>query len=404
MQQLGRRKMMGKHTKSFAGLLIMAVLLVCLAGSSLGAPSAAVVDQWEIPFLNCLTGPIASIGEYMAWSAHRAAYEINQKGGIKGKPVKIVDYDTGVSPEKAVEQMARIVNKSLVSLGPVPEACIMAAMPLAVRQGLFSMTASTTYEYSTQFFPWTLSWYPPTDKHLAPAAAAWAKEQPKMKKVIQFVEKWACWPSMADAHADGLASVGVETFTVEVPTDAVTFGPLVVRALAQKPDGFMFTCTSEKVAKIIIELEKYGWKDKSKILIFSSADDMPLYTTGRDSLNGCYIYAYFDGAKETPRWKTFKENYKKDHGGLDPTSLSTIYYDCVYMIKRAIEETDVTGDPKKLKAERIMIRDYIRNMQDFDGIQMAWSMKDGIPSDKGSFLFVIENGIKKCVTYVEAWK
>ncbi len=128
---------MRKHAKSLVSVLAMAVLLVCLCASSLGAPqSTVVVDQWEIPFLNCLTGPIASIGAYMSWSAHKAADEINQKGGVKGKPIKIVDLDTGLSPEKAVEQMAKIVNKSLVALGPVPEACIMAAMP-SVQHGCF---------------------------------------------------------------------------------------------------------------------------------------------------------------------------------------------------------------------------------------------------------------------------
>jgi len=232
-----------KLCKSLGSVLLAIALMMCVGGSgALGAPSSkVVVDQWEIPFLNCLTGPIASIGEYMAWSAHRAADEINQKGGVKGKPIKIVDLDTGVSPEKAIEQMAKIVNKSLVALGPVPEACIMAAMPLAVKNGLLCMIASTTYEYQSQFFPYAVAWDSGSDKTLPPVLAGWAQRNPGMKRVVQFVERWACWPGMADAHAAGLASVGVKTVEIEVPTDAVTFGPLVVRALAQKPDGFVLT-------------------------------------------------------------------------------------------------------------------------------------------------------------------
>ncbi|HAN86463.1 MAG TPA: ABC transporter substrate-binding protein [Firmicutes bacterium] len=394
---------MRKLCKSLGSLLLAIVLMVCLGGSgALGAP--VVVDQWEIPFLNCLTGPIASIGEYMAWSAHRAADEINQKGGVKGKPIKIVDLDTGVSPDKALEQMAKIVNKSLVALGPVPEACIMSAMPLAVKHGLFCMIASTTYEYQSQFFPYAVAWDSGSDKTLPPVVAAWAKHNPEMKQVVQFVERWACWPGIADAHALGLASVGVKSIEIEVPTDAVTFGPLVVRALGRKPDGFVLTCTSDKAAKIIIELEKYGWKDKSKILVFSSADDMPLYTTGKEKLNGIYIYSYLDSEMETERWKSFKESYREAHGGLEPVSLSTVYYDCVYMVAEALENTPVTGDPKKLAQERALIRDYIRNVQDFEGVQMTWSNKDGVPTDKGSFLFRIENEAKQFVEYCPAWK
>ncbi len=86
---------------------------------------------------------------------------------------------------------------------------------------------------------------------------------------------------MADAHKIGLEQVGVKVLgDVEVPTDAVTFGPLVVKALNQKPDGIMFACRPEKAAKLIQELKSRGWKDMSNILLFSSADDAALYTTG----------------------------------------------------------------------------------------------------------------------------
>jgi len=383
----------------FNVLMIIMFILVFISFSSFANfRQEVVVDKWKIPFLNCVTGPIASIGEYMSWSANRAANEINLAGGIAGKPVEVVNYDTGVSPDKAVEEMAKLVDSALVVMGPVPEACIMASVPLAARKGLFCMTASTSYEYAIKYFPWTLSWFPPTDEKLPPITATWAKKHPDMKTVVQFLEKWACWPEMAKAHAIGIKSAGVKMLKdVEVPTDAVIFGPLVVKALAQNPDGIMLTCNAEKAAKIIIELDKNGWKDKSKILVFSSADDTSLYTTGGKYLEGVSVYNYINPDCENPRWIAFRKAYKEDHNGIEPGSLSTIYYDCVYMLKEAIENTGVTGDPTKLAKERIKIRDYCRNIKGFKGIQLTWDMKNGIPSDKGTFLFIIKNGKKKLI-------
>jgi branched-chain amino acid transport system substrate-binding protein len=50
---------------------------------------------------------------------------------------------------------------------------------------------------------------------------------------------------MADAHVIGLKSLGITVQDkIEVPTDAVTFGPLVVKALEQKPDGIVFLCNA----------------------------------------------------------------------------------------------------------------------------------------------------------------
>lgn len=372
------------------------LLLVILIAATIGTSGQDVmVDEWKIPFLNSVTGPIASIGEYMSWSANRAAEEINASGGVRGKPIKIDVIDTGVSKDKAMEEMAKLVDSALVVMGPVPEACIMAAVPIAVKAGLFSMVSSTSYEYAVEYFPWTLSWYPITEEKLPPITEAWAKLHPDMKTVVQFVENWAAWPPMAEAHAIGIENAGAKMLSqVDVPTDAVMFEPLVLKALAQKPDGIMLTCNSEKAAKIIIELVKKGWKDKAKILVFSSADDTALYTTGGESLEGISIYNYIDLNLDDPRWQAFREAYKKDHDGIEPASLSTNYYDSVYMIKEAIKNTGVTGDTEKLAEERIKIRDYCRNVKGFKGIQLTWDMTDGVPTGKGTFLFEIENGEK----------
>ncbi len=377
------------------------------AGKKAAATSAAagtgkvVVKEWKIPFLDCLTGPIASIGEYLMWGAKRAAYEINQAGGIAGKPVKIIPIDTGMDPAKGTVEMARVVKDSLTCLGPVPEPVIMAAVPIAVEHKMMCFTATTSYEYAAKFFPWSISWFAKTEEKLPPVVTAWAKMFPDMKKVVQFVEPYGPWPGMAKAHVIGLEKAGVQHLKdVEVPRDAITFGPLVVKALEQKPDGIIFACQSEKVAKLIKELKNRGWKDMGKLLIFNSADDAPLYTTGGSALNGAMIYNYINPNIDSPRWDAFKKAYAKDHNGMSPPSLSTHYYDAVYMIKEAIEKTGITGDPKKLMEERKKLADYCRNVKNFKGLMFTWSMKDGVPTDKPLFLFKIENGKKILVKEV----
>lgn len=353
---------------------------------------------WEIDFLNSLTGPIASIGNYMSWSAQRAAREINGAGGIAGKPVMVIEHDTGDSPEKAINQMAKIVDHTLVTMGPVPEVCIQAAMPLAVEKGLFCMPASTSYEITINYFPWSISWFPPTEQVLPGVTKTWAELQGTLQRVVQFTEKQAVWPQMAEFHASGLTRAGVrEVIEVEVPRDAIMFDSLVVKALSREPDGFILTCNSEKAAKIVIALHKQGWLDFSKILIFSSADDTSLYTTAGQFLNGCYIYNYIDPNSQNPRWISFREDYKKEHSGLEPSSLSTIYYDCVYMIKEAIENSGISGDKDLLAEERVKIRDYCRNVKSFQGIQQTWDMNEGVPSEKGAFLFIIQDNKKEFI-------
>jgi len=383
--------------KKTLGVLIAAALFFSLVGCGQPAPK-----EWTIPFLNSLTGAIASIGEYLEWGAERAAKEINDAGGIKGKPVRIVGVDTALDPQKGSTEMARLVKDTLVALGPVPEPVIMAAMPIAVENGMPSITATTSLEYAEKFFPWTVSWLPSTQDRLAPLVAVWAKQFPEMKQVVQFVENYGPWPGMADAHAAGITGLGMKVLDkVEVPGDAVTFGPLVVKALNEKPDGIIFACKPAAAAKLIKELKSRGWKNMDHLLLFSSADAPDLYTTGGKDINGAEIYNYINPGIDSPRWNAFKKAYGDAHSGQEPPSLSTNYYDAVYMIKEAIEKTGVTGSPSKLKAERKLIADYMANVKGFHGIMFDWDMKAGVPTNKPTYIFKIQDGQKVMVQEVK---
>ena len=371
------------------------VALVAITAATLGfASSQPEVTEWTVPFLNALTGPIASIGEYLDWGAQQAAREINAAGGIKGTPVKIVGVDTALDPQLGSVKMAEIVEKSLVALGPVPENVIQAAMPIAVEAKMMSMTATTSYEYAAPYFPWTVSWFPPTEQRLGVLVAGWGKLHPDMKKVVQFVENYGPWPGMADAHVKGLQGLGMTVEKVEVPTDAVTFGPLVVKALDMKPDGIVFVCNASKIGLMVKELKGRGWTAMGKILVFSSGDAPELYSTGGKDIDGVVVYNYINPFVDNPRWNVFKTAFKKDHKDMEPFSLSPNYYDAVYMVKEAIEKTGVTGDPKKLAEERKKIADYCANVKGFKGLQFDWDMKDGIPTNKPTYLFEIKDGKK----------
>lgn len=287
-----------KKTASIFVLLLLATTL------SFGQ-TKIVVTEWQIPFLNCLTGAIASIGEYLNWGAVQATKEINEAGGIAGKPVKIIPIDTALDAQKGSVEMARVVKSSLVALGPVPETVIMAAMPIAVENEMMSMTATTSLEYAEKYFPWTVSWFGRTDVTLGNIAYEWARQFTDLKEVVQFVEPYGPWPELAQAHVKGLEKAGVKLQKeILVPSDGVTFSTLVVKALSQKPDGIIFACNGEKVAKIIKDLKSHGWEKMDHLLIFWSADIPELYATAGSALSGVQIYNSIAPNLNTPDRKS----------------------------------------------------------------------------------------------------
>ena len=57
--------------------------------------------------------------------------------------------------------------------------------------------------------------------------------------------------------------------------------------------------------------------------------------------------------------------------------------------------TGVTGDPKKLKEERRKIAEHMANVKNFDGLLFNWDMSGGVPTNKPTYLFEIQDGKKK---------
>jgi branched-chain amino acid transport system substrate-binding protein len=384
---------MKKRIVVFYTVLILGIFSVHVGCKGEEKPGVTV-DTWEIPFLNVLTGPIASIGGYLQWGAEWAAAEINAAGGIAGKPVRIMRIDTSMEPAKGITEMSKLLDTALVVMGPVPEPVILAAVPLAAEEGIYSFTATTSYEYVADFYPWAISWYPPTEEPLPPIITGWLNHTGG-KRVVQFVENYSVWAGMAKAHEKGIRDAGATVLNqVDVPTDAVSFGPLAVNALSQNPDSIIFVCNAQKIPGIIAELKTRDWNKMNSLLVFSSGDDASLYTIGGTDINGIMIYNHTDPNLSNPRWDTFREAFKKEYNGMDPFSLSTNYYDAVYMIKRAIEETGVTGDLKKLAAERILIRDYCNEIQNFEGIQFTWSNSRAYPRNKPVYLFEVQDSAK----------
>jgi len=93
----------------------------------------------------------------------------------------------------------------------------------------------------------------------------------------------------------------------------------------------------------------------------------------------------------TPEFARLSKLYRDSHGGRPWGGLTTITYDMLYMIKLTIEKTGVTGDPRKLNEERIMMKDYAINQKGFRGLDATYDLVNGLAVGYPQRLFRIHN-------------
>jgi branched-chain amino acid transport system substrate-binding protein len=106
---------------------VIAVFLCLLV-----AGSAFAADSIKIGALFAVTGPAAFLGEPERNTAQMVVNEINKAGGIKGRKLELVAYDTSGDASKAVQLATKLVKNDRVAaiIGPSTTGETMAVIPV----------------------------------------------------------------------------------------------------------------------------------------------------------------------------------------------------------------------------------------------------------------------------------
>ena len=110
-------------------VLTFIVSLVILAGSAIAAPPI------KIGGLFAVTGPASFLGAPERNTAQMMVNEINAAGGVKGRKLELIAYDTQGDATKAVQAANRLIKEDKVSaiIGPSTTGDTMAVIPVVER-------------------------------------------------------------------------------------------------------------------------------------------------------------------------------------------------------------------------------------------------------------------------------
>lgn len=92
----------------------------------------------KIGALFSVTGPPSFLGEPERNAAQMVADQINKAGGIKGRPVQLIVYDTTGDATKAVQLATKLIkdDKVVAIIGPSTTGETMAVIPVAEKAGI----------------------------------------------------------------------------------------------------------------------------------------------------------------------------------------------------------------------------------------------------------------------------
>jgi branched-chain amino acid transport system substrate-binding protein len=384
-----------RHLKM--GTAIAALLALGLAGT-------AGAQDLVLGLSMAKTGRYASVGAATEIAVDIAVAEINAKGGVNGKRIRIEKFDTGSEARNAqiaVQQLAED-KKALAVIGPFSSQEAQVAFAAGERLEIVQMPNAASAPGLTKDRKW--AWRMTEDegkqfgrlvKTLVNKKLVAERTAAVMFPSDEFVGKaLSGWmPKVLEANGFKMV-IPAEGF----PTNATDLSPHVTKLKDKSPAVLAFAGLPEGTAKVMKELRRQG--HKSTLIgaqIFADPDIAKVL--GPDGEGAIFVAWYWWNANDRTRAfeKKFLEEAKKR--GLDKSGAHHVdasAYDIVYVYAQAMERAKVSGDAAKLKAERSAIREALAATK-LDGVTGSICFDKERDAELPAYIITVKNGKRELV-------
>jgi branched-chain amino acid transport system substrate-binding protein len=370
-----------EDAKGEARLPLVVTLLLVLALTACGRhPSKEIV----IGEYGSMTGSEATFGQSTHNGIMLAVDEINARGGIQGRTIRVVSEDTQSKPEEAANAVTKLIAQDQVVavLGEVASSNSLAAAPVCQANGVPMITPSSTHPSVTR-----------TGDYIFRMCFIDTYQGPVMARYLRGtgIARAALLTDVRSDYSRGLGDAFAATFKslggTIVATQSFSKGDSDFRAQlaaikASNPEIVFVPGYYNDVGPIAIQARDLGI---AQPLVGGDGWESPkLLEIGGKSLEGClYSNHYFVG-DPAPAVQDFVRKYDQRYGA-KPDSLAALGYDAMRLLGDAMSRAP--------KLDGRTLRDELTRTRSFAGITGTVSFgPDRNPTGKKLVMLRVKNG------------
>ncbi len=353
--------------------LVLAAVLGVLAG----APSA---QELVLGYLTAETGPFVSLSRSNEIAARIAVDELNAAGGVNGRKLRYITFDTAGKPDQTVVGLRKLAedNKVLAVIGPFSSGQVQVAGPAGDRLGVVTMAMASSapklvanFQYafrntSDEGYMFERVMRTIKSKNLASATGAVAYANDDTISRVMGEKVLPAVMQKTGVKLEGSVDFKLAAFDLSAQVSQLKAKPTDLVGVGAPP---------EAAIKLAQEMRRQG--HNGRLIAGSTINDPDLpMRMGKDG-NGTIIPStFFADLNDSTR--KFAAEFAKRAKAMNaertsPAQFDAATYDIVLYYAWAMREGKVTGDPGKLAAERTAIRDALRRMKDFPALEGAVS-------------------------------
>src|SRR5919198_4451651 len=352
-----------KWGRAIVGCVAAAFAVVGLVVCVLPA-AAQQGEPIKIGFSMSLTGPLAANGKQALVGMKIWEEEINAKGGLLGRPVKLVYYDdqSQSAPVPGIYTKLMDVDKVDLVLGPYATVPSAAAMPVIMQKGkvfiiLFGLAVNSEFNYPKFFamIPSGPNTKPAFTEGFFQVAAA---QNPKPQTVAIVAADLEFSHNAAQGARENAKTYGFKVvYDKSYPPSTTDFSPIVRAIQATNPDIVAICSYPLDSVGMVKAINEVGYKPKMVGGAMVGLQATVFKTQLGPLLNGFVNYETWVPSMMTPSADAFLKVYQSRAAaeGVDPLGyyLGTWGYAYLEVLANAITATKSVNDDK--------IAEYLRN-------------------------------------------
>ena len=294
-----------------------------------GATDTEIKVGQTVPF----SGPASA---YATVGKAQAAYikMINDKGGVNGRKIDLIQYDDAYSPPKTVEQVRKLVEGDEVLLtfqiiGTAPNAAVLKYLNGKKVPQLFAATGASKFT-DPKNFPWTMGFNPSYFVEGRIYGQYILKEHPDAKIGVLY-QNDDLGKDYLNGLKAGLGDKAAKMIVTEVSYELTepTIDSHILKIKDSGADLFFSATTPKQAAQAIKKIAELGWHPVQIVDINANSVGAVLKPAGLEAAKGLISVGYVkdpsEPAKDDPGMQRYLDFMQKYYPDGDKASSLNVY-------------------------------------------------------------------------------
>ncbi len=352
-------------------LLLLALLTAC------GKP-----EPLRVGLLAGLSGSVADLGESGRAGAQLAVEEINQSGGVRGRPLELRTRDDAQDPATARSAVAALAGEGVVAIvGPMTSSMAQAVLPATTEAGLVLLSPTASASSLGRQDDALLMLQSTTRYNARQAADYHARRGLRRVAALYDTRNRVYTQDWITGYREASLGRGVHLVQAVPFTSGQEDSYLqAVRQLRSgEIDGLMFVANAVDTVRLLLLARQNGLRQPALGDTWSATEQ--LLELGGQAVEGMSSIQLFNRELDTPRYQGFLRAYRARFS-TEPGFASVAAYDSVQALAQALRQQE---DGETLKQALLKAGPY-------EGLQERWNFDAYGDVQRQTFVTIVRAG------------